>query len=69
VIFDVGGDNHTCKVANSILQFLHLKLRNRSVCFLCVSVFRRRIGRLSNGNRSVWVCCISNRSRNYKAMA
>ena len=44
-----------CALANeSPLQFLHLKLRNRSVCWLCVWLFWMCICRLSNSNRSVW---------------
>ena len=49
------------KFANSQLQFLHLKLRNRSVCWLCVWLFWRRIG----GNRSVWARCFALRVRSW----
>ena len=49
------------KFANSQLKFLHLKLRNRSVCWLCVWLFWRRIG----GNRSVWARCFALRVKSW----
>ena len=54
------------KFSNSLLQFLHLKLRNRSVCgWLRVWLFWRCIGSLSDGNRSVWARCFALRVRTW----
>ena len=42
------------KDSNSLLQFMHLKFKNRSVCLLCVWLTWRRIGNLSKCNASDW---------------
>ena len=43
------------KDANSKLQFMHLKFKNRSVCLLWVWLIWRRIGNLSKCNASDWL--------------
>ena len=42
------------KDANSKLQFMHLKFKNRSVCLLWVWLIWRRIGNLSKCSASDW---------------
>ena len=42
------------KDSNSLLQFMHLKFKNRSVCLLCVWLIWRRIGNLTKCNASDW---------------
>jgi len=47
------------KDSNSLLQFMHLKFKNRSVCLLCVWLIWRRIGNLSKCNASDWASWLS----------
>ena len=47
------------KDANSKLQYMHLKFKNRSVCLLCVWLIWRRIGNLSKCNASDWASWLS----------
>ena len=62
--------SYECKVANSQLRFLHLKLRNLSVSWVCVWLLWRRIGNLSSGNwfRARWFA-LPDRSRSFALQA